>query len=63
VKPKRRRTKPKKSNAAPSNKIRGPQSCRADLTEAINKFFDETEDTPDQFVQLAARRILERTEW
>ena len=33
------------------------------ITEAINKVIDELGHEPDEFVNEAARRTLERTEW
>jgi metal-responsive CopG/Arc/MetJ family transcriptional regulator len=34
-----------------------------DVTEAMNRVCDEIGDTRDEFVTVAARRTLERSEW
>lgn len=34
-----------------------------EVTEAMNRVVDEIGRRPDEFVSLAARRVLERTEW
>lgn len=34
-----------------------------EVTEAINRVCDQVGDQKDEFVEAAARRILEKTEW
>lgn len=34
-----------------------------EITEAMNRVVDEVDGEPDTFVQQAARRVLETTEW
>ena len=34
-----------------------------EVTDAMNRVCDEVQDEPDDFVLVAARRVLERVEW
>jgi metal-responsive CopG/Arc/MetJ family transcriptional regulator len=37
--------------------------ARDEVTEAMDRVCAELEHTPDEFVSLAGRRVLERNEW
>lgn len=34
-----------------------------EITDALNRAFEDGDDGPDEFVAAAARRVLEQTEW